>query len=153
MANGTTTTNNNNVGLGAAAGGAITDLVSTQKGGVQNLGQLVSSISNSMPVAGTATSPKATGVNNIGTASGTSVLGSSSIRHGMLFHNPGSNDVYVYPSALSPAPTTTTLGGTLRIVPGDTVPFPAVMWPNQNSAFSAIALTGTTNPLTIWEFL
>ncbi len=113
------------------------------------------SLSNAFPPATTATSPVATGVNNLSTAS-ISVLGTSTTRHGVVFHNPNlpssSINVYVYPSAIGSPPTLAAPGGAFLILPGDRLPFPSVEFANANAAFSAFASTGSNNALTIWEF-
>lgn len=134
-------------------GGSMIDLVSTQKGGVQTLAQLVQALSNFMPAPTTTTSPKATCVNNLGTT-GTTVLASSTIRHGLMIHNPATTNVicYVYPTLATPAPTLASTGGALQILPGAPPIFPPAQFPNFNAGLSAFCSTGTNNPLTIWEF-
>lgn len=131
------------------------DLVSTQKGGVQNLARVALSIGNAFPQATATSSPKATGLNSLGTSTAIVVIGTSTVRHGVLFHNPGGTTVivYVFPSTMTPAPTTTTLGGTLGIAGGSTVFLPSAQFPNINCGFSAFAGTGTNQPFTAWEFL
>lgn len=150
----------------APMGGGMTDLVSTQKGGVQQLGSLIQAIGTALPLgiasaivnnfppapAAGSSSPFATPVNNLGTT-GISVIGSSSIRFGIMFHNPSASvAVYVYPSLATPAPTLASPGGAFEILPGGTLPMLPPSWKNNNAAFSAFAGTGTGNPLTIWEF-
>lgn len=154
------------VASAAPMGGTLADLVSTQKGGVQNLSVLAQTIMSALPaglasaflnnfapaIASGSSSPVATPVNSLGTT-GASVIGSSSVRFGILFHNPSSTvAVYVYPSLASPAPTLASAGGAFLILPGGTLPLMPPNYRNNNAAFSAFAGTGTNNPLTIWEF-
>lgn len=145
---------------GSQPGGSLTDLVNTQKGGVLNLSQIAaqavsiaSAIINALPVSTTTASPKATGVNNLGTT-GTSVLASSSLRHGLIVCNPATTNVicYVYPTLATPAPTLASTGGSIPILPGGFSPFPPSQFPNFNAGLSAFCSTGTNNPLTFWEF-
>src|SRR5882672_634891 len=136
----------------APMGGSMTDLVSTQKGGVQNLATIGAAIGNVFAPATASSSPLATPVNNLGTT-GTAVLGSSTTRYSVLFHNPSTSvSAYIYPSLAPPAPTLSAPGGATLIFPGGTLSFTPPQWPNINAAFSAFAGTGTNNPLTIWEF-
>src|SRR6266496_3193676 len=142
---------NQDLGAGFGSSGAsLSDLNSTQKGGVQNLGAVAQSMQNALPPATASASPVGLGFNSI-TTTATAVIGTSTSRHGLLFHNPGATAVYVYLTAMSPAPTTTTLGGAIQIGSGTTVTFPSVMFPNQNAGWSAFALTSSCL-LTVVEF-
>lgn len=138
----------------APSGGSITDLVSTNKGGVQNVANIFQSLSNSYPSATASSSPIATGVNTLGTTA-VSVVAARTNRNGILFHNPATTsvDVYVFPSTIATTPTVAAPGGAWKIVPGGDLPLPSVGFANVNCAFSAFAGTGTNNALTIWEFL
>jgi hypothetical protein len=135
-------------------GGGVADLVSTQKGGVQNLGRAAQSLANAFPPATASTSPVVTGINTLGTT-GVSVIAANALRHGILFHNPATANVniYIYPSGANPAPTLASTGGSLIIFPGGDRAFPSTVYPNVNAGFSAFAGTGTNNALTIVEFL
>ena len=139
-----------NQDFGASAGASLSDLNSTQKGGVQNLGAVAQSMQNALPPPTASTSPTAFGFNTIGTVT-VSVLGSSSIRHGLIFHNPGATAVYVYLSAMSPVPTTAALGGSIQIAAGSTVMLPSTLYPNLNAAWSGFALVNSCT-LTVVEF-
>lgn len=111
-----------------------------------------SSIVNVFRPATSSASPVTTPVNNLGTAA-TAILASSTIRHGLIFHNPASTvTVYVFQSTIATAPSLSSLGGAMAIFPGATLAFPTVEYANMNTAFSAFAGTGTGNPLTILEF-
>lgn len=134
------------------SGSPLDNLVSTQKGGVQNLSQLARSITNAMPVPTAAASPVSTPINNLG-VSATTVLAASADRHGLIFHNPGTANVYVYPSLASTAPTTSAVGGAFLIFPGGTLQFPPNAYPNVNCAWKAFSGTGSNQALTVVEFL
>lgn len=109
------------------------------------------SISNATPAATTTASPKFTGV-NLGTASASVLISTSSIRHGIVFHNPGTATCYVFPTGIATTPTTALLAGSLQIVGGSTVAFPSAQYPNINVGFSGFAGTGASQPMTIIEF-
>ncbi len=137
-------------------GQQITQAISNLTQAVSSANSTInSSLINAFPPTTTATSPVATGINNLSTAS-ISVIGTSTSRHGIIFHNPNlpsSNvNVYVYPSALGSPPTLAAPGGAFLILPGDDLPLPSVGYTNINAAFSAFASTGSNNALTIWEF-
>jgi hypothetical protein len=135
-------------------GGGVSDLVSTQKGGVQNLGRVAQALINAFPPATASTSPVVTGINTLGTT-GVSVIAANALRHGILFHNPATANIniYVYVTGTNPAPTLASTGGAFIIFPGADRPFPSTVYPNVNAGFSAFAGTGTNNALTIVEFL
>ncbi len=108
--------------------------------------------SNAIPVPTTTASPKFTGV-SLGTSSVSVLISTSSIRHGILFHNPGGTATcYVFPTNIQTTPTTSSLGGALAVAPGSTVQWPSAQFPNINVGFSGFAGTGTGQPLTIVEF-
>ena len=131
---------------------ALDDLNSTQKGGVQNLSQIARAIANTMPIATASTSPVATGINTLSTTIMV-VIASSVIRHGIVFHNPGTVNAYVFPTAIATAPTTALVGGSFIIDPGGTVTFAAMGFANVNAGWSGFSASGSGNPLTILEFL
>lgn len=116
----------------------------------RQLGILANAFANAAPAQTTTASPAATPINNLGTAIAT-VLSTSLLRHGLIFHNPGTVNVYVFPS-LATAVTTTTIGGSFVIYPGGTLDFPSTVYTNINCGWSAWATTGATNPLTVIEF-
>lgn len=138
----------------APSGGSITDLVSTNKGGVTNLANLYQTVSNSLPPITASSSPVVTGINSLGTTA-VSVVASRIGRNGIVFHNPATTsvNVYVFPSIATPAPTLSAPGGSFIVFPGETFAFPSIAFANMNTAFSAFAGTGTNNALTILEFL
>ena len=109
------------------------------------------SISNSIPAATAATSPKFTGVTLSTTAS--VVIAASTTRHGILLHNVGNTaNVYVYQTGMTTAPTTAALAGSILIFPGDTLSLPSTIFPNINAGFSAFTNTGSSQPFTVVEF-
>lgn len=133
-------------------GAGINDLNSTQKGGVQLLSALAASIQQGVRPATASSSPVFTGVNTLGTTA-TTVVGPSTIRHGIMFHNPGTTTEYFFGSTLGTTPSTAVLGGVITLSAGSTVVFPSVQFQNVNCGFLAFAASGTSNPLTIVEFL
>lgn len=108
------------------------------------------SLSNALPVPATTVSPKFTGVSL--TTTGAVVISTSTIRHGMLFHNPGTTNVYLYATAIQTAPTTSSLAGSIVIGPGLTLTLPSSEFPNLNAGFSAFAQTGSSQAFTVVEF-
>lgn len=136
-------TNNQGSGYG--------DLVSTQKGGVQNLASLVLSFQNAFPPATATASPRATGTNSLGTTA-LLLVTASTTRHGIVFHNPGTASVYVFPTAITTAPTVSAVGGSFLIFPGGSLSFAPTQFPNVNCSWSGFAATGAANALTIVEF-
>ena len=99
----------------------------------------------------TTSSPVSTPVNNLSTTA-ISVISTSFLRQGIIFHNPGTASVYVYPTLASTAPTTTTVGGSFLILPGGTLAFPSSLYPNINCGWSAFSGTGSSQALTVVEF-
>jgi hypothetical protein len=84
--------------------------------------------------------------------SASSVIGANPVRRGIAFHNPGDAEIAVFPSNLS---VTYGAAGSIIISPGQTKTFLAR--PKSrirvNCGWKAVAQTGSTNPLTIAEFL
>lgn len=145
--------------MGAPTGASLSDLVSTLKGGVQNLGQLVQSLgTSSASVAaavgalatatlganlGGTSNPSATIVTNVGTSS-LLVVAANSARINIAFHspNPGGVNMWVVPSA-----ATAVAGRGVLVLPGGTVRIPSTC------GWNAIATSGSSNVLTILEWL
>jgi hypothetical protein len=125
------------------------DINSTLQNIVRQFSNWVASLNNAFPPLTASTSPV-----SFGTTVGTTisqVIGTSTIRHGIIFHNPGTIDLYVFPS-LNTAVATNSIGGSILIFPGGTWELPSAMYPNVNCAWSAFATTGSTNPFTVVEF-
>jgi hypothetical protein len=108
-------------------------------------------VSNATPAATTTTSPKFTAI-SLSTSAITVLVSTSSIRHGIVFHNPGTTTCYVFQTGMASAPTTSTLGGALMVAGGSTVPFPSAQYPNINCGFSGFSGTGTAVAFTVIEF-
>jgi hypothetical protein len=121
---------------------------------LQNIARQLSiwsqSISNASPAATTTTSPRFTAVQL--STSATAVIGTSLLRHGMLFHNPGTANLYLYQTGMTSAPTTTVLAGSVVIYPGGTFTLPSPMFPNISAGFSGFSGTGSSQALTVIEF-
>lgn len=110
------------------------------------------SITNSTPAATTTGSPRFTGA-SLGTASPTVVIAASTTRHGIIFHNVGGTaSVYLYQTGMTTVPTSTSLGGSILILPGATLEMPSTVYPNINAGFSAFTNTGSSQPFTVVEF-
>lgn len=96
---------------------------------------------------------KVSGVNSVGTG-GAQVIGANSRRMGLRFHNPGTVTLYVYSANTAPAPTLSALGGAFIIFPQNDVTIyggNVGILHDVNSAWSAFAATGSSNPLTMME--
>ncbi len=110
-------------------------------------------MSNSTPAATASTSPVSYPFNNIGTSTATAIIAANANRYGLIFHNPGTANVYVYPSAMTSAPTFASVGGSFIIYPGGTLSFPSPLFANANGAWSAFSGTGSNQAFTVVEFL
>jgi hypothetical protein len=129
----------------------IDDVNSTLQNIARQMGGWVGSLSNAFPAQTVSTSPISTPINSLTTTAAVSVIGTSAIRHGLIFHNPGTASVYVFPS-LTTAPNYTTAGGAFLIAPGVSLEFPSSLYPNINCAWSAFSGTGSNQALTVVEF-
>lgn len=132
----------------------IDDINSTLQNIARQLGNWAQSQSNAIPVATASTSPLAYSWNNIGTSSATTILVANTGRHGVLFHNPGATaSIYVYPSNIATAPTVSSVGGSIVIYPGATLSLPSPLFANCNGTWLAFSGTGSSQPLTVVEFI
>jgi len=130
----------------------VDDVVSSIKTGVTNLANLAGGMVNAYPPPTATVSPAATGLNALGTTAATIAVASSTTRHGIIFHNPGTTSVYVYPTAIATAPTVSAVGGAFLILPAGTLKMSSDSFPNVNCGWSAFAGAGSAQPLTIVEF-
>jgi hypothetical protein len=129
----------------------IDDINSTLQNIAKQLGYAAQSQQNAWPNQTAATSPISTPINTLSTTASV-VIAASTTRHGLMFHNPGTASVYVYPTLASTAPTTTTVGGSFLILPGGTLEFAPALYPNVNCGWSAFSGTGSAQALTVVEF-
>lgn len=105
---------------------------------------------------------KVYGYNNITNTAPTVVAQANQVRQKITFHNPGTVDIFISPSFVqnvlgtapsTPSnvaftPTTSLLGGTFRVYAnGGTL----VIDGECQGAWTALAASGTTNPLTVME--
>ena len=127
-----------------------TDINSTLQNIARQIGAWANTLTNGLPVPTSATSPLSTPIQLSTTA--TTLIGTSSIRHGIMFHNPGTTIAYIFPSITSAAPTTSSLAGSFVIYPGSTLELPPMAYPNVNCAWSGFVATGSSQPFTVVEF-
>ena len=130
-------------------GGGATEVVNQLQNIARQLSVWCQSITNATPAATTTSSPKFTAV-TLGTATVT-VISTSVIRHGLLMHNPGTSNCYVYQTGMASAPNTTVLAGAIVIYPGGTLTLPSASFPNINAGFSGYALLNS-QPFTVVEW-
>lgn len=132
----------------------VDDVNSTLQNIARQLGAQAQSLANASPNATASTSPVSYPYNNIGTSTATTVISANETRYGLLFHNPGATaSIYVYPSAMTSAPTFAAVGGSFVIYPGGTLSLPSPLFANSNGAWSAFSGTGSNQPFTVVEFL
>lgn len=127
------------------------DMISTGQNIVRQIGQFAQSIANTNPAATTTASPRALGFNSITTTAAV-IVSNSTTRHGLIFHNPGTANIYVFPTAITTSPTTAIVGGSFIIYPGGTLTFSPLIFPNVNCSWSAFSGTGSSQALTVVEF-
>lgn len=104
------------------------------------------------PAVGPTNGGKVWAFNAIGNSSPTAVLAINSDRVSITFHNPGANDILVYPNlnavGQTQAPTSAAPGGAFRIFAnGGTL----IISGECQGAWSAIAVSGTNQSLTVME--
>lgn len=131
---------------------SIDDIVSNLKNGVTNIANMASGLLNAYPAPTTTASPQATGLNSLSTTTTVLAVANNTARHGIVFHNPGTASVYVFPTAIATTPGTTSVGGAFLILPGASLSFPSAMFPNATCSWSAFSGTGSNQALTIVEF-
>lgn len=131
-----------------------TDINSTLQNIAKQLGNWAQSQINAVPFATASSSPVVYGYNNIGTTAATTVIRNNPDRHGLVFHNPGATaSIYVYPSTIATAPTTSSLGGSMVIFAGATLSLPSPLFANANGTWLAFSGTGSSQPFTVVEFI
>ncbi len=123
----------------------LDDVVSTQKGGVTSL----SHIANNMAFMSTYLNGNVSAINNVTTTS-RQVLAADQSRISIVFHNPGSTTSLIVCPGLDAAGTLmtasfTTRGGGFLIEAKAYLAFSG----NCQTAWNAVAETGSANPLTI----
>lgn len=130
--------------------GGLSEAVSQLQNIARNLALQAQSQVNAYPIPTTTVSPRFTAV-QLSTAA-TAVIGTSALRHGMMFHNPGTTSVYLYQTGMTSAPTTSNIAGSILMAPGATITLPSTEFPNLNAGFSAFATTGSSQAFTVIEF-
>ena len=136
----------------------IDDINSTLQNIARQLGAQAQSQANAVPNATASASPVTYAISLSTTAA--TVAASSTVRYGLVFHNPGTANVYVYPTGnvylfpalTTTAPTTSVVQGSIIIYPGGTLSFPSPEFPNVNVGWSAFSGTGSSQAFTIVEF-
>lgn len=137
----------------------IDDVNSTLQNIARQLGEQAQSQKNAVPNANASTSPVCYPYNNIGTSTATTVINANTKRYGLVFHNPGTATIYVYPNNITQAPVSasapsySSVGGSFIIYPSATLSFPSTMFANANGAWSAFSGTGSSQSFTVVEFI
>lgn len=131
----------------------LSDINSTLQLIARQLGNQTQHQANATPTATASTSPVSYGFGNLGTSTATTIIVANSNRYGLIFHNPGTANVYVYPSAMTSAPTVAAPGGAFLIYPGSTLSLPSPLFANTNGAWSAFSGTGSDQAFTVVEFI
>ena len=95
---------------------------------------------------------KVTGFNNIGNVTPVTVLAANGNRQSVTFHNPGANDVLIYPTTNASggtlAPTVAAPGGAFRVFGnGGSL----TIGGECQQAWAALTVAGTGQPLTVME--
>ena len=128
------------------------DAISQLQNIARQIGEYARAITNTNPQPSSNTSPTTTGTlsGTIG-ATATTIIGASTSRHGLFFHNPGQTTVFIYPTGFTPAPSTTSLSGTICFYPGGSLSFPSSEFPNVNTGWSAFTIGGG-GVFTVLEF-
>lgn len=135
---------------GSPQGQGVTEVVNQLTNIARQLSVWSQSITNSTPAATTTASPKFTAISLSTTAS--ILIATSVLRHGLVMHNPGTANCYIYQTGMASPPTTSVLSGSIVIFPGGTLSFPASEMPNINAGFSGFSGTGSSQPFTVVEF-
>jgi hypothetical protein len=128
----------------------LTEAINELRNVARQLSVQSQSITNAVPAATTTASPKFTAV-ALSTAT-SAVIGTSSVRHGLVMHNPGTSNSYIYAANMTPAPSSSNIAGTVVIYPGGTLSFPSSQMPNINNGFNGFSSTGSNQPFTVIEF-
>ena len=135
------------------------DINSTLQNIARQLGAQAQSQANATPNATASTSPVSYPFNNIGVAAATTVIVANTSRYGLVFHNPGTANIYVFPNNIAAAPVSASLptfssvGGSFLIYPSSTLSFPSPLFANVNGAWSAFSGTGSNQSFTVVEFI
>lgn len=124
----------------------VDDLVTALKGGLQTIGQFVAQqIAPGMTLS-SVVSPTMTVVTTLTTAS-LAVIGPSTVRRGMIFHNPTPAGVNYW---LSPTGTAAVANRGILLVPGDHFLIGPTLSPG--AGWNAIAASGSGNVIVILEY-
>lgn len=130
---------------------SLSDILSAMQNGVTAINRLNERLTTAFPTSTGAVSPVATGVNTL-TTTVSVVLSSNAIRHSVIFHNPGTINIYLFPSNITTVPTLATVGGSFLMLPASTLSFPTLSFPNVTCGWSAFVSSGSSQPFTIVEF-
>ena len=147
--------------------GSLSEIQSVLQNGVTAINNLTAGLNGVFAGSGLAvtggggtsvtTTTKFSGVSLFSSIS-TTLTAASSTRYGILFHNPGTANAYVYQTGMSPTPSASLaiVAGAIVIYPGGTLTFPSAYYPNINAGFSAFmgstVATGSSSPFTVVEF-
>jgi hypothetical protein len=106
-------------------------------------------------VAGTFPSPQAALAVNVPAANSVTVVSSNPSRAGLYVFNPGAVVIWVCPSLSNnglPLAAAVAGSGSIPIQPQQGYMFGPPSFPPFTQGMNAIAASGTTNPISIWEF-
>ncbi len=121
---------------------------------LQNIARQLSAWSqsqlNAYPVQSTTASPSFTAV-LLNTTTATLIVPASTVRHGMILHNPGTTAAYIWPTVNTSALSSGVIGGSMLIAAGSSVILPSSQFPNNTAGWSGISTTAAGR-FTIWEF-
>ena len=148
--------------------GSLSEIQSVLQNGVTAINNLTTGLSGVFAGSGLATTggggisvtttTKFSGVSLFSSIS-TTLTSASSNRYGILFHNPGTANVYVYQTGMAPitpSASAAVIAGSIVIYPGGTLTFPSAYYPNINAGFSGFmgstVAAGSSSPFTVVEF-
>ena len=123
-------------------------------GHLQNIARQLSAWSqsqtNAYPVPSSTISPQFTSV-TLNTTTATLIVATTTLRHGMIFANPGTTAAYIWPTDATASLSSSSLGGAMLIAAGSSVMLPSNQFPNNTAGWSGISTTAA-GKFTIWQF-
>jgi hypothetical protein len=138
---------------------SLAQLLSVMQNGVTAINNLTLELNGIFPgsagtttVGSTAFTSKFSGISLQSTAN-IVLTPYSSTRYGIIFHNPGTVNAYVYQTGMATnTPSPSSVLGSFIIYPGGTLTFPSGYYSNINAGFSGFCSSGSSQPFTVVEF-